>query len=254
MLTVPEKTIAYIPCIERNGLLPFNMDVSTFLKPLNTDHKRNWFTPQFYKCLPLSIANMQGLAFSSPFSFDVLWDGGKGTEAIFINTYDDSGILNFNETIHVGISSHFGHGIFTFNLPIMLKTPPNINLMTIAAPNYPLPGISPMSGAVETDNLSFTFTLNFKIDIPNVVIKVEKGYPIMGIIPIPRNYCDSFQLLNGYDILNKDDIEEERQISYEQSVSRDEQNKNNLKQDKRYYRGTDIRNNKFKNHQLPKGS
>ena len=76
----------------------------------------------------------------------------------------------------------------------------------------------------------------------------------MGIIPIPRNYCDSFQLLNGYDILNKDDIEEERQISYEQSVSRDEQNKNNLKQDKRYYRGTDIRNNKFKNHQLPKGS
>jgi hypothetical protein len=252
LLTVPEKTIAYVPIIERNGVLPFDMDVSTFLKPLNKDHKRDWFTSQFYKCLPLSIANMQGLAFSSPFTFDVFWNGGEGTEAIFINVYDDSGISNFNKMIHVSISSHFGHGIFTFNLPIMLKTPPNVNLMTIAAPNYPLPGISPMSGAVETDNLSFTFTLNFKIDIPNVVIKVEKGYPIMGIIPIPRNYCDSFQLLNGYDILNKEDIEEERQISYEQSISRDEQNKNNLKQDRRYYRGTDIRNNKFKNHQLPK--
>jgi hypothetical protein len=252
LLVVPEKTIAYIPLIEKKGLLPFNADVSTFLKPLNKDHKRDWFAPHFYSCLPLSIANMQGLAFSSPFTFDVFWNGGDDKEAISINVYDDSGILNFTKTSHVFVSSHFGHGIFTFALPIMLKTPPNINLMTIAAPNFPLPGISPMSGVVETDNLSFSFTLNFKIDIPNVVIKIKKDYPIMGIIPIPRNYCDSFELLSAYNGLNKEDIEEQRQIAHEHSISRDNQNKNNLGPDRKYYRGTDIRNNKFKNHQLPK--
>jgi hypothetical protein len=254
LLTVPEKTIAYVPLIEKKDLLPFDMNVSNFLKPLNEDHKRDWFTPHFYQCLPLSIANMQGLAFSSPFTFDVFWNGGEDKEAISINVYDDCEIPNFTKTLHVSAVSHFGHGIFTFVLPIMLKTPPNINLMTIAAPNFPLPGISPMSGVVETDNLSFSFTLNFKIDIPNVVIKIKKDYPIMGIIPIPRNYCDSFELLNAYDILNKEDIEEERQIAHEHSISRDNQNKNNLKPDRKYYRGTDIRNNKFKNHQLPKGN
>ena len=113
---------------------------------------------------------------------------------------------NFEKINHVTVSSDFGHGIFTMTFPLILKTPPNVNLMTIAPPNYPWPGISPMSGVVETDNLSFTFTLNFKIDLPNTLIKIEKDYPIMGIIPIPRYYCDSFELVNAYDILNENDI------------------------------------------------
>ena len=254
MLVVPEKTIAYIPVIPKETLLPFNMDVSSFLKPLNENHKRDWFTPHFYKCLPLSIANMQGLAFSSPFSFEIFWNGENKTDSIFFNIYDDSGIQNIETMNHVSVSSEFGHGIFTMSFPLMLKTPPNVNLMTIAPPNYPLPGISPMSGVVETDNISFTFTLNFKIDLPNIWIKIGKNYPLMGIIPIPRHYCDSFKLVNAYNVLNKDDIEEQRQIAKEQSESREKQNKHNEKTDGRYYKGTDIRNNKFKNHQLPKGN
>jgi len=253
LLTVPEKTIAYIPVISDESVLPFNMDISSFLKPLNKDHKRSWFTPHFYKCLPLSIANMQGLAFSSPFSFEVFWNGTNTTDSINLNIYNDSGIENFKKMNHVSVSSEFGHGIFTMHFPLILKTPPDVNLMTIAPPNYPLPGISPMSGVIEADNLSFTFTLNFKIDLPNTLIKIEKNYPLIGIIPIPRHYCDSFKLINAYDILNKDDIEEQRQISYEQDLSREKQNSYGEIVDGRYYKGIDIRNNKFKNHQLPKG-
>ena len=252
MLVVPEKTIAYIPVIPDEPLLPFNMDISSFLKPLNKDHKRDWFTPHFYKCLPLSIANMQGLAFSSPFTFEIFWNGKNKTEDISFNIHNDSEIQNIEKMNHVFVSSEFGHGIFTMHFPLILKTPSDVNLMTIAPPNYPLAGISPMSGVVETDNLSFTFTLNFKIDLPNTFIKIEKNYPLMGIIPIPRYYCDSFKLVNAYDILNKDDIETQRQIAKEQSESRAKQNKYNEKPDGRYYKGIDIRKNKFKNHQLPK--
>jgi len=247
LLVVPEKTIVCIPIIPDESILPFNMDISSFLKPLNKNHKRDWFTSNFYKCLPLIIGNTQGFVFSCPYTFDVFWNGGNNPEDLMIKVHDDSEILNFAKTNHVSVSSHFGHGIFTINFPLILKTPPNVNLMTSAPPNYPLPGISPMSGVIETDNLSFTFTLNFKIDLPNTLIKIKKDYPIMGIIPIPRNYCDSFELLSAYDILNKNDIEEERQIADEHKLSRKKQEK-----DGRYYKGKDIRNNKFKNHQLPK--
>jgi hypothetical protein len=254
LLIVPEKVIACIPIVSDEGVLPFDMNISSFLKPLNKNHKRDWFTPHFYKCLPLSIANMQGLAFSSPYSFEVFWNGKTQRDGISFKVYSDYEIDNFEKMNHVILSSEFGHGIFTMHFPLILKTPPDVNLMTIAPPNYPLPGISPMSGVIETDNLSFTFTLNFKIDLPNTLIKIEKNYPLMGIIPIPRNYCDSFELVNAYDILNKDDIEEQRQIAREQAIARNKQNKYNEKPDGRYYKGIDIRNNKFKNHQLPKGN
>jgi hypothetical protein len=251
MIVVPEKTIAFIPLIPENGIKQFDMNISTFLNPLNKDHKRDWFTTNFYRCLPLSIGNMQGFAFSVPFTFDLLWNGGMNAEDIQITVHDDSefDIKNMN---HVYINSEFGNGIFTAHLPVMLKTPPGINLITIAPPNFPLPGISPMTGAIEADNLRFTFTLNFKIDLPNTLIRIEKNYPIMGILPVQRNFCDSFELISAYDIFNKDIVEEERVIQKDHSERRDVQNyKLGGKSDLLYYKGMDFRKNKFKDHQLP---
>jgi len=251
-MIVPDKKIAYVPLIADEGLENFDGNISTFLKPLNKNHKREWFAPNFYRCLPLSIGNMQGFAFSLPFTTKFIWNGGNLPNDIQIfsdNDFDFSPNMN-----HVHITSEFGHGIFTAHFPVSLKTPPGVNLMTIAPPNYPLPGISPMTGVIETDNLRFTFTLNFKIDIPNIPIIIEKNYPIMGIIPIPRYYCDSFELVNANDIFDKDIIDDEIDTINEHSKSRRESIKNNPNvADKLYYKGMDIRKNKFKDHQLPKG-
>lgn len=251
-MIVPDKKIAVIPIIPDSGVETFDMDFSTFIKPLNKDHKRDWFTPNFYRCLPLSIGNMQGFVFSVPFSFTVFWNGGKKQEDINIEILNDipKKIQNMN---HVNIQSEFGNGIFTAHFPVILKTPPGINLMTIAPPNFPVPGISPMTGVIETDNLRFTFTLNFKIDLVNTVIKIEKDYPIMGIIPIPRYFCDSFELVNAYDIFEKEIVEEERQVVKEHSNLRDS-NKYTENADGLYFKGKDIRGNKFKDHQLPRGN
>lgn len=257
MLIVPEKTLAFIPVLPVGDIKPFNGDISTFLKPLKEDHTRDWFSPLFYRCLPLSIGNMQGFAFSSPYEFTVIWDGTTSKQGvqIYINqdTVDEE-IVGMN---HVSIECAFGHGIFTMSLPIILKTPPGVNLMTIAPPNFPVPGISPMTGVVETDNLRFTFTLNFKIDLVNTPIKITKGYPIMGILPIPRYFCDSFTLVNGYDILDKDLVDEERDVVQENSLSRKKQNEEfnqtgKDKPDRMYYKGFDAKGNKFEDHQFPK--
>lgn len=250
-MIVPNKTVAYYPVIPDPGVKPFDMNISTFLKPLNKDHKRDWFTPNFYRCLPLSIGNMQGFAFSVPFDFSVIWTGGLNPEDVIIGNISnlDKDVAEMN---HVNIKSEFGHGIFTAHFPVILKTPPEVSLMTIAPPNFPTPGISPMTGVIETDNLKFSFTLNFKIDIPNILINVKKDSPIMGIIPIQRNYCDSFELINAYDIIDKDIIEEERQIVAEHVNRRNKQNIYGEKADLLYFKGMDIRKNKFENsHQLP---
>jgi hypothetical protein len=134
---------------------------------------------------------------------------------------------------NVYVTSEFGHGIFTIHFPLILKTAPGVNLMTISPPNFPIAGISPMTGVVEADNLRFTFTLNFKIDLINIPITIPKDYPIMGILPIPRNYCDSFEMVNAYD------------------QKRTMQNLEERPPEGAYFKGMDIKGNKFKQHQLP---
>jgi hypothetical protein len=249
---VPDNTIAVIPIKGDEKYKPFDMSkLNLFLKPLKHLRKRDWFDKDFYKCLPLSIGNTQGFAVSIPFDFDVFWNGGNRPEDLFFKFYEDEKV--FNKEINIILNSHFGYGIFTIHLPVMLKTPPGVNLMTIAAPNFPAFGLSPLTGVVESDNLRYTFTLNVKVDVSNVWIKVQSGYPLIGILPIPRYFCDQFSLVNAYDIFDKNDIEEERKVCSENAVvdSFLRFNNHNKWWDGCYFDGTDIRGNKFNDHQMP---
>jgi hypothetical protein len=248
-LVVPDGTIAVFPLIPDEGFRSFDMSFSEFLRPLNASHKRDWFTSHFYRCLPLSIGNMQGFVFSVPYGFDVVWNGGDDVDDLSIHF--DRDISRYAGINWVVLSSEFGSGILTMHAPVTLKTPPGINLMTIAPPNFPLPGMSPMTGVVESDNIRFTFTINIKIDTPNTLIRVEKDTPIAGILPIPRYFCDSFSLVSAYDIFDEAVIEEERAVIREHNDARAEANNTTGAPDKMYYRGMDIRGNKFNDHQLP---
>jgi hypothetical protein len=246
MMIVPDKTIAFIDTSEFK-----NINIESFLKPLSKTHKRDWFSPHFYRCLPLSIGNMQGFSFSMPYNVNLFWNGGSEKKDLAISPYGEN-ITDIIKNTGISIDSYFGHGIFTVHFPFILKTPPGVNLMTISPPNFPVSGFSPMTGVVETDNLKFTFTLNFKINHPNTLIKILKDEPIMGILPIPRYFCDSFNLVNAYDIIDHKLIEEELEIAIEQSIRREEQNSQMPpKVELLYFKGMDIRKNKFKDHQVP---
>ena len=251
-MIVPENTIAWYSIIPNDGLKQFSYEVSDFIRPLNNDHKRDWFTSNFYKCLPLTIGNMQGFVFSMPFDFEVFWNGGEKKEDLEVIEYIDYDKFDkFVKTNNVHVGSFFGHGIFTAHMPVILKTPPGVNLMTIAPPNFPLPGLSPMTGVIESDNIKFTFAINVKMTIPGMRLKIKAGTPLSGIIPIPRYFCDSFEIKNAYDIIDNNEIEEEKQIAKDHSEYRNETNKNGLQIDGLYYKGMDFRKNKFVDHQLP---
>ncbi len=251
-LVVPDKTILYFPVIPENNLKPFNLkEIDLFLKPLNLDYKREWFNSHFYKCLPLSIGNMQGFVFSFPYTISVLWNGGNLPSDLTIEVFED--FKPYEGINFISPSSEFGNGILTIHYPLTFKTPPGINLMTISPPNFPLLGLSPMTGVVESDNLRFSFTLNIKIDLIDTKLIILPNTPLVGMIPIPRYFCDSFELKNAYDIFNKEIIEEELNVVFEHSKKRKEANsKKEYVGDKTYYSGFDIKGNKFKNHQIPK--
>lgn len=222
-------------------------ELQKVVKPLNTTYKRAWFNKIFYKCLPLSIANKYGFSVSVPFGFDLEWNGGDKTDDLLIYLHEDEKMYQGKN--HVSIKSHFGYGILTISIPVVLKTPPGINLMVMPPPNYITPNLMPMFGVVETDNLRYTFTFNIKVIIPGIRISVYAYSPIAAFMPIPRNFADRFELINGLDMFSNEFINEEKKIVQEHDIIR-----NNLQEkemwDRTYFTGTDIRGNVFNEHQI----
>jgi len=236
---VPDNTIAvFVP--KKNNTLIERLD--NVLSP--PPKKRDWFSSHFYRCLPLTIGNQYGFVVKSEFPFAYEWDGGDNPDSVKL--YFPKEIDSF----YPQIETHFGHGIITIEPPWILRTPPNVNLMTINPPNYVIPNITVMTGVVETDNLRRNFTFNLKIQMPNIRIELPAGTPLAAFIPIPRFYADRFNLVLATDLFNENVIEEELKAANDAKEYR-----NNIEPtlpdnlSKHYFKGTDVYGNQFLNHQ-----
>jgi hypothetical protein len=246
---VPDKTIAIFtsPAVYNKELTEERI-LGMVKKP---DKKRDWFTPHFYRCLPLTIGNQYGFTISSEFDIGFEWNGGNNVEDVVL--YLDESIVNsVDNEKYPNISSHFGSGIITINTPYFFRTPKGVNLMTINPPNTVIPNITVMTGVVEADNLRRNFTFNLKIQIPNIKTFIPAGYPLAAFIPIPRYYCDEFNLEFAENIFSKEIIDEEIKAGDDASKHRNEIEptlKNGV--GKHYMQGKDVYGNKFLDHQRP---
>jgi hypothetical protein len=172
-----------------------------------------------YRCLPLVIANQAGWWLPCPASFSAAWDGGLGKENVQI-TFEPpdaapaAGELSSPFVISSSlfapivvsadqpspviqndprITSHFGNGVITFSLPFLFRTPPGINLWVKGPTNYIKDGVQPLEGVVETDWLSATFTMNWKLTRPYHVVRFQCGEPICMIVPVPRGLAEQME-------------------------------------------------------------
>ena len=245
---VPDKTIAIFtnPKIYNEKLTQERI-LGMVKKP---NKKRDWFSAQFYKCLPLTIGNQYGFIVSSEFDIGFEWNGGDKPEDTTI--YLDKEIDDLDDIKYPNIKTHFGHGIVTMNTPYFFRTPPGVNLMTINPTNYVIPNVTVMTGVVETDNLRSNFTFNLKIQIPNIRINIPAGYPLAAFIPIPRYYCDKFNLDFAENIFSKEIVDEEIKANKDSGEHR-EKVEPTLKHGigKHYMQGKDVYGNVFKDHQKP---
>src|SRR5262245_6713634 len=139
-----------------------------------------------YRCLPLSITNSMGWEILTPARLVAEWNGRAGLSDISI-TIDDP-----NWTAERLASSHFGHGILTFQTGYLFRTDPGIAIWARGAPNWVKDGIAPLDGVIETDWLPFTFTMNWRFTRPGCVT-FEKDEPLGFITPIEYRALETIE-------------------------------------------------------------
>jgi hypothetical protein len=244
---VPDKTIAMFTNSKiQNKELTQERILDMVKKP---DKKRDWFSPHFYRCLPLTIGNQYGFTLSSEFDIAFQWDGGDSNESIFFQFDENKGDLT---KLFPRVESHFGHGIITVSAPFFFRTPPGVNLITMNPPNYVIPNVTVMTGVIEADNLRTSFTFNLKIQIPNIKTTIPAGYPLAAFMPIPRYYSDKFNLDFAENLFSKEIIDEEINSDKDTSNYRkDVEPKLKNGVGRHYFQGKDVYGNKFKDHQKP---
>jgi ABC-type lipoprotein release transport system permease subunit len=77
---VPDKTIAIFTNTMSGSLdLEKNRLFKIIKKP---DKKRDWFSPHFYRCLPLTIGNQYGFIITNEFDFSFVWNGKDSLDAL----------------------------------------------------------------------------------------------------------------------------------------------------------------------------
>jgi hypothetical protein len=136
-----------------------------------------------YRCTPLTIANATGWEVLCPFAFEASWNGRSIIEAITLSS--EAGETRLNRLA----SSHFGHGILTFHLGWLLRTPPGWAVWARGLPNLYKDGITPLEGVIETDWLPFTFTMNWRFTRPGR-IAFTAGEPFCFLTVTPHGVID----------------------------------------------------------------
>ena len=131
------------------------------------------------------IANQCGWFMLNSHSFKVRWSGENSAEALKIfYTIGDA---------PYPAESVFGHGILTFHIPYLFRTPAGYNILARGPANLPKDGATALEGLVETDWTPATFTMNWQITRIGKSVLFEKDEPICMIVPQRRGELECFR-------------------------------------------------------------
>jgi uncharacterized protein DUF6065 len=129
------------------------------------------------------LANQHGWAILNPGNVEVSWDGSASTDGLTIT--DENSDANM-------AVSHFGHGILTWRLPFLFRTPVDTDLLMRGPANSPKDGVAPLEGMIETDWSPATATMNWQVTRPHHVVRFVADEPIAMIVPVPRGQIERY--------------------------------------------------------------
>lgn len=189
-----------------------------------------------YRCLPLNMANSCGWEILCDAGFTAVWGGGNGLDAVSIQV--DPGANS-------SASSHFGHGILTFQIPCLFVTDPGFDLIVQGPINRPKDAIAPLTGLVETDWSPYSFTMNWLFTRHKTAVRFDKGEPICHIFPLRRGDLESFEpelrrLTDNPRLKIQHDSWNASRLQFNADLSRPGSAAQDQKWQKLYYHGLDM--------------
>ncbi len=152
------------------------------------DWQREWMdnTPRrhAYRCLPLTIMNQTGWWIKNPVGFTATWRGGSHPGS-FDFAFDVS-----PEVWAHSITNHFGEGIITWTTPFLFRTKPEGSRLLVCGPSNSFKeNAHPLMALIESDWISMSFTMNYKVMTPDRPVRFEQGEPLFQAIPLMNNIC-----------------------------------------------------------------
>jgi hypothetical protein len=136
------------------------------------------------RCLPMRMASQSGWVVLNDKPLRAMWNGGSEAGALVIEgAGEPSGTA----------VSHFGHGILTFPIPFLFRTPPGTTLLIRGPANAPKDAIAPLEGLVETDWAVAGSTVNWKFTRPNTWVEFASGEPICMVVPQRLDLLEAMQ-------------------------------------------------------------
>jgi len=156
------------------------------------DLQRDWMdaTPNrfAYRCLPLSIVNQTGWWIKNPVGFTATWRGDSLPGTIDFR-FDEAA-----DTWSGWINNQFGGGIITWNTPFLFRTRPEGSRLLVCGPvNRFKTYAQPLTALIESDWMSMSFTMNWKLVLPNLPVRFDVGEPLFQAIPLVSNVCSDLE-------------------------------------------------------------
>lgn len=138
-----------------------------------------------YRCLPMTLANQYGWMLLNPVEFDVVWNGSRRTDGL---------AFRFRQKQPSPlVTSTFGYGIVTWDVPYLFRTPPGYNLAVRGPTNHVKRGAQALDGLVESDWAVATFTMNWKITTPLRRVRFLHNEPFCLIHPQARGEIEALR-------------------------------------------------------------
>lgn len=141
------------------------------------------------RCLPLHAANQYGWFLLNERPVELMWNGRLGPDGIEISYPEGQP----KDRGAIGVDGHFGHGIVSWVIPYVFRTPEGYNLHIRGPSNMPKDGIAPLEGVIESDWLPVPVTMNWKFTRPGVRVRFEEGEPFCMIVPQARRTLERFR-------------------------------------------------------------
>ncbi|MEB3329976.1 MAG: DUF6065 family protein [Candidatus Sericytochromatia bacterium] len=142
----------------------------------------------------MARGNQAGWVLRCPITIDFTWNGDQRPFHGILGTSMDPDRARYQNCF----SNHFGHGIVTFSIPYLFRTPPGYGLLVRGPANHSVPGATPLDGLVESDWLEATFTMNWRIQAPHRPVRFTKGEPLLMVVPYPLDLLEAVEPVLGH--------------------------------------------------------